>query len=391
MMMKVCFITPNLLPVPNVKGGAIESIMTNVIQEQEKNNKLNMTVVSIYDKDAFLASKNYSRTNFIYIKKNYMYIIYSIIFNISNKFFKTNYNTYNHLVLKKIKKKDFDYVIVEGGHYESYVEYLKYFEKDKMVLHLHHQCHSNKSIDRIFSKLIGVSNYVIEDFKKTSKIEKYFLLKNAISISNFDKDISLGEKNKIRSSLGIDMDDFTVIYCGRLIKEKGVLELIKAVKKINNKKIKLIVVGSINFANGGNDSYTNKLNEEVKDSDKIILTGYVQNNELYKYYKISDVMVIPSIWEEAAGLVCIEGMICKKPIITTGIGGIKEYVSNNSIILKKDKNFIKNIELAILSLYDKREELGIIGEENYKVALKYNKDIYYNNLVKMIEEDFYEK
>ena len=48
--MKICFITPNLLPVPNVLGGAIETIITNVLKEQEKNNSLDITVVSIYHK-----------------------------------------------------------------------------------------------------------------------------------------------------------------------------------------------------------------------------------------------------------------------------------------------------------------------------------------------------
>ena len=74
-MRKVCFITSNLLPVPNVKGGAIETIMTNIITEQEKQEKLDITIVSIYDKNAEIESKKYKKTKFIYIKKNISYIV----------------------------------------------------------------------------------------------------------------------------------------------------------------------------------------------------------------------------------------------------------------------------------------------------------------------------
>lgn len=387
-MKKICFITPNLLPVPSVKGGAIETIMTNIIKEQEKNNKLDITVVSIYDKNALLESKKYKKTKFIYIRKNLIYLLYSIYYKICNKILKTNYNTYNHLVLKKIKNIKFDYIIAEGGHYESYSEFLKYFKKEQLVLHLHHQGKSNKVIDNTFSKIIGVSNFVIEDFKKNSEIEEYHLLKNSISISKFDREINEEEKIRLKEELGLKKDDFTIIFCGRLIKEKGVLELIKAVKEIENKKIKLVVVGSINFAKGGKDQYTEKISKEIEGINKIVLTGYIDSRDLYKYYKSADVMVIPSIWEEAAGLVCIEGMICKKPIITTDAGGIQEYVSSNSIIIKRDKNFIFNIKKSILQLYKDKERLSEIGEENYNFALKYNNENYYNCLVKIIEEEF---
>lgn len=387
-MKKVCFITPNLLPVPNVRGGAIETIMTNIIKEQEKSEKIDITIVSIYDKNAFLESTNYTKTKFIYIKKNLLYLLYGLVYKISNKVFKTSYNTYNHVVLKKIKKLKFDYVIAEGGNYESYNEFLRYFKKEQLVLHLHHQGCSNEIIDNTFSKVIGVSDFVIKDFKKNSNIKNFYLLKNSISIENFDRVIPDKEKIRLKKQLGLERDDFIAIYCGRLIKEKGILELVKAVKMIDNPNIKLVIVGSINFANNGKDDYTDKLNEELVDTNRIILTGYIDNSELYRYYNIADIMVIPSIWEEAAGLVCIEGMISGKPIITTDAGGIREYVSDNTTIVKRNDKFIDNLAKAILDLYKNKDKLGEIGKANYNFALKFNNQDYYSNLLKLFEEDF---
>ena len=124
-MLKVCFITPNLFPVPNVKGGAIEALVTNMVRCQEKYKKIDMTVVSIYDKDAISESKKFLNTNFIYVKRNLRYYMTGIFYNIINKVFKKKLNTYNHIVLSKIKKMDFDYVIAEGGHYELKIVMMK--------------------------------------------------------------------------------------------------------------------------------------------------------------------------------------------------------------------------------------------------------------------------
>ena len=388
---KICLITPNLLPVPNVLGGAIETLVTNILKEQTIENKIDITIVSIYNKLAYQESKKYKNTKFIFIKKNLKYLIYSTIYHIINKIFKKNLNTYNHIVLNKIKNEKFDYIIAEGGHYESYQEYLKYFKKDQLVLHLHHTATSNEVIDSTFSKVIGVSDYVLKKFKDTSSIKKYYLLKNCIDIEKYDKKISTKELNEIRKIYNINKDDFVLMYCGRLIKEKGVLELIKSVNNLKEKNIKLLVIGSINFASGGEDEYTKEIKKIAKNNKNIIFTGYIDGSELYKYYKLSNAVVIPSVWEEAAGLVCIEAMICKKPIITTGRGGIKEYVNKDAILVNYHEHYlVKELTDAILKLYNNKEKLQDIGQKSYEEALQYSTKNYYKNLVNIIEVKFNE-
>ena len=385
-MKKICLIPSNLLPIPDVKGGAIETIITNIIKEQEKKNDIELTVVSIYDKNAYIESKKYSKTNFIYIKKDLIYCITSIIYKLCNKVFKTNFNTYNTMVLNKIKNIKFDYIFAEGGHYESYNRFLKYFKKEQLILHLHHYAISNKMIDNNFSKLVGVSQYIVDEFSKTSSIKENYVLKNAIDLERFDKTISEKEFIELRKKYNFKKTDFVIIFCGRLIKEKGILELINAVKSIDNFNIKLLIVGSINFANGGISEYTQKINEEIsKCLDRIVLTGYINNSELYKYYNISNVMVIPSTCEEAAGLVCVEGMVSRKPIITTGTGGIKEYVGENAIFVKNDINLSSNLKEQILYLYKNPKAMETLINNAYNVSKEYGISSYYDNFIKLIK------
>lgn len=387
-MLKICLITPNLLPVPSVNGGAIENLVTNVVREQEKEGRIDLTVVSIYSKKAFDESKRYSKTKFIYIKKNLFYIFLGCIYNISNRLFKTNLNTYNHIVLRKIKNMNFDYIIAEGGHYESFNEFLKYFSRDKMILHLHHQGKSNVFIDKTFSKLIGVSKFVTDDFAKSTMVIETKYLNNGIDLSKFDKYVSDSEKLKIREKYGIKKDDFLVLYCGRLTKVKGVLELIKAVKATKKKDIKLLILGSNNFLDGKGDEYTEKLKEEVKGYEsQIIFTGYVNNWDVYKYYACTNIVCLPSLWEDAAPLACIETMISKKVMLATRTGGAPEYLNkDSSLVVEKDRNVVNNLKKGILTLYNEKDKLDEMGKKAYEHAKKFNSKNYYYDLIRLLED-----
>ena len=75
---KICLITPNLLPVPNVLGGAIETLVTNILKEQTVENEIDITIVSIYNKLAYQESRKYKNTKVIYIKKDFKYIVYGL-------------------------------------------------------------------------------------------------------------------------------------------------------------------------------------------------------------------------------------------------------------------------------------------------------------------------
>lgn len=387
-MKKVCLIVPNSLTVPDVLGGAIESLVTLIIRGNEEFKELDLTVVAPYNKEAENMSKNYKNTKFIYIHKKFLYSICSVFFKFSNLIFKTKFCTYNFFVLNKIKKNDYDFIIIEGGEYDSFTKFLKYFKKEQLILHLHHQWHTTNEIENTFSKIIGVSKFVIDDFKKDSKIENFDVLKNAIDINKFDKKVSNQIKDELRNKYNIKKDDFVVLYCGRLIQVKGVLELIKAIKNIKNDNIKLLIVGSSFFANSKKTEYIEKLEKEMSDiKNRVVFTGFIDNAKLYEIYSIVDILCVPSQWEEAAGLISIEGMISKKPLIVSEKGGIPEYVNKSgAIILNVDKNFIKNLEESIIYLYNNPDIRKKMSKINYMEAQKYNYLSYYKDFVKLINK-----
>lgn len=386
-MIKVCMITPNLLPVPAVKGGAIENLVTNIIKEQEQQKKLDLTIVSIYDEKASTESKKYKNTKFIYIKRDINYIFIAMLFNLLNKILKTNFNTYNHVVLNKIKKNKYDFVIAEGGHYESFNEFLKYFKKDQMILHLHHQGTSNNIINNTFSKLIAVSDFVNNDFKKTAKNINGKTLLNGVDTKNFEQSVSDQEISNLRKQYKLEPEDFVILFCGRLIEVKGVLELVQAVKKIDNPKIKLLILGSSSFDGGEKNNYIKCLEKETNEKkDRFIFTGYVNNWEIYKYYALADIMCMPSLWEEAAGLTAIESMLLGKVVLATDSGGVKEYLDLDNCIVVDKKNIVENLRQQILMLYKNKNQLKNSSKMLRLHANKFNTKNFYINFIKILED-----
>ena len=64
----VAVITSGFLPVPATKGGAVENLVENILNENEKKKRIRFNIFSIYDEKAKLSSNKYNKTSFTFIK-----------------------------------------------------------------------------------------------------------------------------------------------------------------------------------------------------------------------------------------------------------------------------------------------------------------------------------
>ena len=68
--MKIAIISPMILPVPSLKGGAVEGLIESIIRENEIRKKIEIDLISIYDKEAEKKSFDYKNSNFIFLDSN---------------------------------------------------------------------------------------------------------------------------------------------------------------------------------------------------------------------------------------------------------------------------------------------------------------------------------
>ena len=125
------------------------------------------------------------------------------------------------------------------------------------------------------------------------------------------------ESKRIRDKYLFDKNEKLILYVGRLSKEKGLIELIEAFKRLRRecKDVRLIVAGSGDF--GKYLTYSNPC------WTQIIFMGFLSKDQLEELYTIADVGVVPSLHEEL-GYVAIEMMMRNLPIICSNATGLLE-------------------------------------------------------------------
>lgn len=405
--MKVAILTSGVAPVPPTKGGAVECLVEHILNENEINKEIDIDLYSIYEKEAEFISHKYKKTNFKYIKSSRIasFIDNSVYFIINNVLGKKDNMKFRNIFkrfeyIHKLKKciylDNYDKVILQN-HPTLFLS-LKGKNKDKYknkyYIHLHNEVKSLYGCDSIAmecNKMIGISDFICKstsEFIKDYPKDKFSILYNCIDTDKFNKDLWLNDKDNIRKKYGIKENEIVMIFSGRLTAEKGIKELIKAFKLIKSNNIKLLVVGSYFYNSDMSSSQSDEIDNLVKDiKDKIIFTGYIQYDEIPKVYAIADFAVLPSMWEEPAGLTIIESMSTGLPIITTESGGIPEYVTNEcAFIIKRDKDIIKNLAEKIEILSSDKELREAMGKASRERALKFNIKDYYKNFINIIKD-----
>ena len=149
-----------------------------------------------------------------------------------------------------------------------------------------------------------------------------------------------------------------------------------------------MIIGSPFFGNVANeDDFVRGLKQKAEGiKDRIVFTGFIPHSQLAQYLKMSDIAVIPSLWDDPCPNTVLEAQAMGLPLITTCRGGIPEEVTEkNAIILETDNHFVDNLAAAILDLYEhpeKRQQMASVALERGKL---FTKEIYTKNFFEALE------
>jgi glycogen(starch) synthase len=125
-------------------------------------------------------------------------------------------------------------------------------------------------------------------------------------------------------------DERLVFYVGRMQYEKGLHLLVEAADRI------LARGDRVKFVMAGRGSMLAPLRQRVAElglSDRVLLPGYVSDQVRDKLYAVADVAVFPSLYEPF-GIVALEAMAARCPVIVSNVGGLGEVVENHQTGIK---------------------------------------------------------
>ena len=203
----------------------------------------------------------------------------------------------------------------------------------------------------VFTNSYGLYNQIIDNnYISKSKIKVIGNgSSNGVDIDYFSpSQVSLDEQTKIKSKLGISESDFTFVFVGRVVSDKGINELVSAFDNISQfqKEIKLIVVGD--QETDLDPLNANTLGLLVKNK-RIISVGF--QRDIRPYLAVSNVLIFPS-YREGFPNVMMQAGAMGLPIIATDINGCNEIIShgkNGILIPKKDISAVEKAMLTMLN------------------------------------------
>lgn len=197
---------------------------------------------------------------------------------------------------------------------------------------------------------VALSEEMTEEFEKAGvPRRRIFAIPNGVDVQTF-RPADPVERSALRRRLDLP-DGKLVVYTGRLVAYKGLPLLVKAWEKIRREGVgaTLVLVGE-----GGGDidaceaELRDSVHEQALDSS-VRFTGAVAN--VADYLRAADVFVFPTM-NEAFGLSLVEAMACGLPVVSTAVGGLRDFLvdgHNGVVVPVGDVEALQNALLRVLA------------------------------------------
>lgn len=172
-----------------------------------------------------------------------------------------------------------------------------------------------------------------------------------------------------------------LLYAGSLHFKKGVHILIDAFKSINKRYPNVVLM----IAGDGKDR--DSLVRRADGNQRIIFLGKLPKDKLLLSYMACDIFVMPSIYPEFFSISAHEAMLVKKPVVTTDVGALPEFVipMKNGLLVKPGD--VKSLADALIHLINDQELRNRMGGEGNRMASRFTIENHINALLKVYRQD----
>jgi spore coat protein SA len=357
--MKILMICTEKLPVPPVRGGAIQTYISGSLPHLSKLH--NITVLGISDASL---PEHETIEGIQYVR------IPGQIFDL-----------YRDGVVNYVKTHSFDLIHIFNRP-RMVLAVRQAAPETKITLSMHNDMFNPDKIDpeeaqRVItevSSIVTVSDYVgrvIRDLYPQS-VPKLRTIYSGVDTERFlpGKHPAMQKiRNDLRREHGLE-NKTVILFAGRLSHNKGVDRLIRALPSLaaKHKDIALIIMGSKWFSQNDVTDYVAYVRALAKKLPiPVVATGFISPSEIHKYFAAADLFVCTSLWQEPLARVHYEAMSAGLPIVTTARGGNPEVIlpGENGLVVQipeEPQEFTESIS-KILSNKNLMEKMGKRGRE----------------------------
>jgi len=192
-------------------------------------------------------------------------------------------------------------------------------------------------------------------------LHQYCVLHNGIDVAQMEE--RRLDNLRMRERLGLGREDFICVTVGRLVPVKGYPFLIDAMGKLAQ------TIPNVKLVIAGDGSEREKLKKQVLElalDDRVLFLGL--REDIPEILSCGDLFLLSSV-NEGFGLVLLEAMAFKLPIVATRVGGVPEVVKDGETGLLIPSQDPQSFVNAVLKIYRNRDwgrDLGLAGYERVK-------------------------
>ena len=182
---------------------------------------------------------------------------------------------------------------------------------------------------------------------------------------------------RMKSKWGIADNDWVIGYSGRLVRDKGIIELVRAFRNVKkaNAHYKLLLVGMFEVR----DALPDDIQQDIKNDKQIVWTDF-QNSDMEYFYAMMNVYVLAS-YREGFPTGVLEAQAMQVPVITTRATGCCDSIMEGETGLFVEHN-VSQIADAIRSIHDVCS--GVSGEKAREwVRKNFENHIVWNEIEKL--------
>lgn len=356
--LKILMICTEKLPVPPVRGGAIQTYIEGISGYLSK--KHDITILGTSDPslphDERLDNIRYVRVDGQQVLDIYAALVTSFLENNSYDLI----HVFNRPRLIPLIRK-------VAPH-------------SRLILSMHNDMFNHEKISpqeartaiNEVEKIITVSNYVGDTIRRLypQAAPKIQTIYSGVDLKRFipheKSKLATATRQKYRAEH--DLQNKTVVlFVGRLTPKKGADLLIQALKEVYSTRtdFALVIVGGTWYSEDTVTDYVAYVRTLAENAPfPVITTGYVPAHLIHEWFWAGDIFVCPSTWQEPLARVHYEAMAASLPFVTTARGGNPEVViGQNGLIVNNPEDpqeFAKKLKLLITDL-KKRQRMGQIG------------------------------
>jgi glycosyltransferase involved in cell wall biosynthesis len=206
--------------------------------------------------------------------------------------------------------------------------------------------------------------------------DKIFVTKNIVRLGHFEKD------DRFKSKLNIPQHHKVLLFVGRLIKEKGIYEVLNAFAAVKNSYAStLIVVG------WGSDLDTLKeLAVSLQVDDRVIFTGFIPEQDVVAYYANCDILVFPTYFPEGFPMALFNSVAAGMAVVTTPTRAATDYLSEPENCIWVESQNAGSVSTGLTQLLNNEGLATTMQANNTHKGIEFGKEQVCAELATIVEQ-----